>query len=300
MTPEDQDWADDGIVALYIGTFAAREDLYVENGAGVVRAPLTPDVVRKAISHSYPVSAFLGAPDGRTHVGAVDFDTEDGFEQSVNLAEFLDEHNIPSLRCASRRGAHLWVTSWDWTQTGTMHRMLKAAIALTLGDEAAADPKIEVFPKHGSTELAVGALRLPGMPHQKDQQVYPIHVGNKALDPTFRGIIEAHQLTTPEAVERLAGKMPALSQYPKALGGFYGYSEPKDWGDDPSATEVLLSWGVDKAKPGASVLCPKHDDRRRSLTIFKDDKRVYCGAPHCALNNSGHGVGSVLLGRMAQ
>jgi len=299
MTPQDQDWTDDGIVSLYIGTFAGRDDLYVQNGAGVTRRELTPSVVRYAIEHNYPVSAYLGTSDGRTHVGAIDFDNETGLTDARAVASLLDQHEIPSLVCESRRGAHVWVTCVDWSDVGTMHRMLKAAIALTLGDEAASDPKIEVFPKHGSEELAVGALRLPGLPHQVTQQVYPImNWLGKPVDTTFRGIIEAHQLTTADAVARLAGKGPPLAEYPKALDDFYGYREPKEWGEEPSASEILLAWGVPNAKPGGNVHCPKHDDKRRSLTIFRDDKRVYCGAPHCVLNANGHGVGSVVLGRM--
>jgi hypothetical protein len=256
--------------------------------------------VRKAITHNYPVSGYLGLPDGRTHVGAIDFDRDDGLELAHQIAKTLDEHNIGCSIAESRRGAHLWVTCVDWSNVGVMHRMLKAAIALTLGDEAARDPKIEVFPKRGDGDLAVGALRLPGLPHHKTQITYPIHFGGKHLieQPTFREYVEQHPLSTHAAVERLAGKGPQPSAYPKALDGFYGYKEKREYGDDPSACEVLAGWGV-QAKPGGTVKCPKHQDRHRSLTIFKDDKRVFCGAPHCPLNGDGHGVGSVLLGRMA-
>lgn len=299
MLLTDPDVADDGIVELYIATFAGRADLYVENGAGVVREPLAPEVVRKALEHSYPVSAYLGTADGHTHVGAIDFDREDGLELAHKIERFLEQHDIPAMVAASRRGAHLWVTSLDVTQTGTMHRMLKAAVALACDQDTAEDPKVEVFPKRGSEELAVGALRLPGLPHQKTQQVYPVWFRGytKVEQPTFRDLIEQHQLTTAKAIERMAGMNPLPSEYPKAVGDYYGYKEKREWGDDPSAVEVLAAWGVE-AKPGGTVKCPKHEDRHRSLTVFKDDKRVFCGAPHCVLNGKGHGVGSVLLGRM--
>jgi hypothetical protein len=72
----------------------------------------------------------------------------------------------------------------------------------------------------------------------------------------------------------------------------------RKWDDNPSASAILSSWGVPNARPGVTVRCPKHEDKRRSLTIFKDDQRVYCGSPICPLHGAGHGVGSVLLGRM--
>lgn len=295
MTPDDPDFGDDGIIDLYVGTFAARDDLYVENGAGVVRSPLIASVIRKGIAHQYPVSVYMSAPDGRTHVGAIDFDTEDGAASADLVRAYLDDANIPASVSPSRRGAHLWVTSWDWVEASLMRRALKGAVALVLGAEAAADPKVEVFPKPGD-DLACGALRLPGMAHHRTQQVYPF---GGIENPTFRQIIESHELTTPEAVKRIAGATPRpQSEYPKALGDFYGHKPQRDWGEDPSASDVLVAWGVQGAKPGATVRCPKHDDKRRSLTVFRDDKRVYCGAPHCPLNNGGHGVGSVMLARM--
>ena len=294
MTPNDPDWADDGIVSLYIGTFAPRDDLYVENGAEVRREPLTPDVVRKGLKHKYPVSAYMAAADGRTHVGAIDFDVDEGgYLMAVKIRRLLDDHNIPASIVESRRGAHLWVTSVDWSDAGTMHRMLTAAVGLALGKEAMEDPKVEVFPKEGD-DLAVGALRLPGMHHHKTHLIYSF---NGIADPTFRQIIEGHELTTAEAVKRLAGTGPRKQRYPKGLDNFYGYREPRDFGPTPKATEVLAGWGVE-ARPGGTVRCPRHKDRHRSLTVFKDDERVFCGAPHCVLNGGGRGVGSVQLTKM--
>lgn len=298
MTPTDPDWDDHGIVSLFIGTFAARDDLYVENGAEVKRQRLSPNVVRDAIAHRYAVSGYLGTEDGRTHVGAIDFDTDDGLEQARQVQHLLDQHSIPSLVVGSRRGAHLWVTCLDWSDTLTMHRALKGAVALSAGPDAAKDPKVEVFPKRGDG-LACGALRMPGLPHQRTQQVYPLYFGATVVSaPTFRQIIEMHALTMAEAISRFAGKAPALREYPKSLGNFYGYSpQYAHFSEAPKASEVLSAWGV-QCRPGATVQCPMHDDHRRSLTVFKDDERVFCGAPHCVLNGGGHGVGSIHLKEM--
>ena len=295
MTPDDPDWDHDLIIAEYIGAFAARTDLYVSNGAAVVREELTPAVVKQAVEHQFAISAYLGGTDGRTHVGALDIDRTDGAVLAKVIQQFLDQHNIPSLLVESKRGAHLWVTSWDWVQIGEMRRMLRGAVSLSLDAEDAADPQVEVFPKPGD-DLAVGALRLPGMHHQKDQRVYAIHSLTRPVEPTFRDILTSHALATPEAIQRLAGRGQLPGHYPKVHGSFYG-QPAKDLGPTPSASEVLSNWGV-QIRPGGTGRCPKHDDKHGSLTVFRDDERVYCGAPHCPLNNGGHGVGSVLLSRM--
>ena len=89
-------------------------------------------------------------------------------------------------------------------------------------------------------------------------------------------------------------------EYPKAhdLGNFYGFNPRRAGnGDAPSASEVLSGWGV-QVRPGGSGRCPMHDDKHASLTVMKDDQRVYCGAPHCPLNGGGHGVGSIQLQQM--
>jgi hypothetical protein len=74
--------------------------------------------------------------------------------------------------------------------------------------------------------------------------------------------------------------------------------KPPARGETMSASEAIQRMGVENARPGTTVKCPQHEDRRRSLTIFKDDKRVYCGAPACPLHGDGHGVGSIVLGKM--
>lgn len=297
MTPDDQDWGDDGILNLYVGQFAARSDLYVENGAEVKRQPLTPDVVRSAVRHHYAISAYLATPDGRTHVGAIDFDTERGMGEAFDTQRLLLEHDIPSLVVGSRRGAHLWVTCWDYGPVGIMRKALRGAVALATGSE---DPKREVFPKRGEG-LAAGALRLPGMPHQRDQQVYPLYLRDDMAYPTFRAVIDAVILTTSEAIRKLAGTATVVPEYPKSLGPFYGYNPRRatNGEDAPSATEMLSHWGV-QIRPGGSGRCPMHDDRRASLTVLKDDKRIYCGAPGCPFNGDGHGVGSIQLRGMIQ
>ena len=300
MNTADPDLQDDGLVAFYLGHFAARHDLYVENGAEVKRETLGPEVLRKAVRHHYALSGYTATEDGRTHVGAIDFDTENGLEQALKVREVLDQNLIPCLIAASRRGAHLWVTSWDWCERGTVSRALTAAIGLALGDEAMADDKIEVFPKPGD-DLACGALRLPGLTHQKDGKVYPLMFPDSAEwtpEPGPKEIVSHYQLTIPTFLHRLASSGPRRARYPKSVGTFYGFKEQREYGPSPKATEIQRDrYGVE-GKPGGTARCPKHDDKRRSMTVFRDDERVYCGAPHCPFNGGGRGIGSVQLSKM--
>lgn len=282
---------------VYTAWFAARTDLYVKNAAEVVRAPITPDVLRAAVEHHYAISAYTAAEDGTTWVGAIDFDTDDGLAQARTVVTTLAKRNAPSLLAHSRRGAHVWLTCWSTVTASTMRRALGAALAQA---GLAEDPKIEVFPKPGD-DLAAGALRMPGMPHQRTQQVYPIEMldadGWHVVGDGLIDLLEAHMPVEAAAIHALAKSHRRQQPYPKALGGFYGSQPAKDWGPNPKASEVLARWGI-TVVPGHTVQCPKHDDHRRSLTVFKDDERVYCGSPGCVLHGGGHGVGSVMLARM--
>lgn len=297
MKPNDPSWDHDILLSEFIGCFAARDDLYVINGAEVRRESLTPDVLRHAVSHNYALSGYTAQADGRTHIGAIDFDTDEGLDQAFKVQALLEAHDIPSMVSESRRGAHVWVTAWDWCEAGLTYRALRSAMVLALGDESAMDSKIEVFPKPG-TDLAVGALRMPGLAHQRTAQVYPVHMlGVTYQNPTFLAILNHHVLTDRDALKRLAGSATPKALYPKNLSGWEQTSHG-DFGEAPSASAVLQKWGINNARPGGTVRCPMHDDKRQSLTVFKDDARVYCGSPGCRLNNDGHGIGSLLLSRM--
>jgi hypothetical protein len=283
------------LLRIFIGWFAGREDLYVQNAAQVVREPLTEDVILHALDHNYAISAYMGREDGRTHVGALDFDTESGLEDARRVAAHLWVAGAGTVLCHSRRGAHLWMMSEDAVPTFTMRRALEGGMALA---GVAHDLQVEVFPKPGGG-LAVGALRLPRLPHQTTQQVYPVEVldddGWMVVEPDLLALLEVAFPVRASLLQALATHAPR--QYPKGLGAFYGYRPPRDSNGVPKATEVLAAWGVE-AVAGRTVKCPKHDDKRRSLTVFKDDERVFCGSPSCILHGDGHGVGSIALQAM--
>lgn len=286
---------------LHIAFFAGREDVYVVNAAEVRRSRLTPAVLRHAFEHRYAISTYMGDEHGQTHVGAIDFDRDDG----LTLARAVQERvpQLSPLLVGSRRGAHLWFGVKDARiSVGVMRKALTEALRLT-DEPLATDTKIEVFPKRGSGELAVGALRLPGLPHQRTQVVYQAsgrYVEGMCPEylEGFQTYLRAHQPAPAGAFGGLSGGgSRPTAPYPRPGA----YALRRDYaGATPKASEVLASWGVPNPQPGRTVRCPMHEDRHSSLTIFRDDLRVYCGAPACPLHNDGHGVGSVVLSRMQQ
>ena len=289
----------DSLLNVYLAWFGARTDLYVKNAAMVIQQPLTSGVIRNAIDHHDAISAYTATDQGDTWVGAIDFDTADGLAQARLVSKALAEAKVPSLLAHSRRGAHIWLTCWDVVRSSQMRKALNAAIhhAGLLPDD-----QIEVFPKPGNG-LAAGALRLPGMPHQRTKQVYPIEMLDDdrwlPVGPDLIDLLEAHLPCEKADLLALAASYKTKQPYPKGgLGTFYSARPARDFGPEPSASAHLQRlWGL-TVRPGGTTRCPLHDDRRGSLSVMRDDTRVYCGSPACVLHGGGHGVGSVALERM--
>jgi len=58
--------------------------------------------------------------------------------------------------------------------------------------------------------------------------------------------------------------------------------------------------GVENAAPGRTIRCPCHDDRAPSLSIARDDSRVWCHAPSCDLSADGRGQDAYGLWALAK
>jgi hypothetical protein len=175
-------------------------------------------------------------------------------------------------------------------------------ITLALTHEGLANnPKVEVFPKRTSNGNG-GALRLPMMTHPKTGIRYPAFLPDGRKVRSLRDLLlELDYVESEKAlawVEAHSVRDTVSHTAPKRLGA-YQYRDVSRLDDDSSASEFIRSWGSVDAAPGKTVKCPKHDDAHRSLTIYRDDKRVYCGNPECVLNGQGHGVGTFVLGTMA-
>jgi len=282
---------------LFIAHFAAREDVYVVNASGVVRERLTVDVVRRAYDHHYPISTYMADAMGMTHVGALDVDRDDGRQIAAEVQRVLYREGIWSLLVESRRGAHLWIGLAERKGLGLPRNVIKAGLH-AVDDDLLRDPKVEVFPKVGTSDLACGALRLPGLPHHKTQQVYEAYTPDGYHSRHVHDMLRTWKPTDIGIATQFADSFRSHSSYPRVAENFYRAWKRDYLGTTPSACEVLAAWGVPNPRPGGTVRCPCHEDAHQSLTIFKDDERVFCGAPHCELNGGGHGVGSVMLGRM--
>jgi hypothetical protein len=179
-----------------------------------------------------------------------------------------------------------------------VRRALKALIAEAgLPD----DPKIELRP--GSDRLndedSLGhCIRMPTMPHQRTLKRYGL-VSNTTgarlsgkLTELMAEIEECPVSIFDDAAER--APLPPLQAPPSDLR--YPLGNPPT----ESACDILRDlWGVQNAIPGRAVKCPAHDDKHPSLSIARDDERVFCKSPGCILNNNDRGRGTNELRRLA-
>jgi len=287
-----------GWLDMYVRTFSAHLDAYVRDSRLTIQEPLTAEVALAAFKEGFSISGYLAVREGDgfvTHVGALDFDTEEGLTDAGYVQVLLEAQSIPSLLVESRRGAHLWVLCQHNIPAMTMHRALLNALKLC----ALENPEhIEVFPKRSVNAFGVGALRLPLMRHPKTGLRYPVH------DPFLAGgliekvpalvLLAASSESPVEALRALAGPEVGDTPYPRWTGPLRlsrSYEE-----ETPSAVQLLAALGVE-ARPGRGVRCPFHDDAHASLNISADDERVWCHAPECWAYNDGRGVGSIDLER---
>ena len=305
----------------YLSAFAARHDAYVKDSRAHIDSPLDLEVAYAALRGKFSVSGYMARwveakalhprmPDKRyclTHIGAIDFDMENGFDLARAVRTTVKSRGVGSLLVESRRGAHLWFTTVahdtaDDSITGMapadiIRRALLGALALTGID----DPKAEVFPKKSRSDWGVGALRMPLMKHPKNGQRYPAysHIDDTTIDrvgPLIKEM-EAIQVVSffPSFVD-LADLAPKKMPYPAPRGPRRRKPKARP-GDNPTVTQLLSDLGA-HFDPGRSVRCPFHDDRHASLQIAKDDERIWCKNGECEAYNEGRGIGSIELARL--
>jgi hypothetical protein len=294
---------------LWLGTFAARTDAFVVDSARTVRHPLTPDVCERAASSGHAISGYLAvrASDSEpftTHVGGIDVDTN--VDDALTIQTFLTEHGINTLLALSRRGAHLWTWTHGDGLHGTERYMPINAATVRAGLQAGVnlaitDPEvrehIEVFPKASDSAFGVGALRMPLFKHPKTGLVYDV-VGPDGKPSSDR--LEVYNWATEvhspvEALRRLAGAIPAHVAYPTALGP---QRRPSPQAEGPGVAALLHRKGLDVTPGKTAARCPFHDDKHGSLSVAKDDQRIWCKAPTCPAYNGGRGLGSLALAKL--
>lgn len=305
--------SEEGILDLYLGSFAARHDAYVKNSRAHIDDPLDPALAYAALGRGgFSVSGYMArwveVDDTRhclTHVGAIDFDMEDGFDQAKKVRATLAGLGIRSLLVSSRRGGHLWVTTVGhdirndsvvgMVPASIIRRALTAALKLT-GIE---DPKAEVFPKKSPSDWGVGALRMPLMRHPKTGVRYPAYDDDDAEVTRIRDLVQAMadvQVGSPfTAFHALAGPEVSDVTYPSPSGPYRRPSTAT--GDAPGVVQLLGERFGTQAIAGRSTRCPFHDDHHASLQVAADDERIWCKTPECEMYNDGKGMGSLELAK---
>lgn len=279
---------------MYISTFAGRTDAYTRHNGSqwvAVREPLAPAVVVDAITSGHPLSFYFLGPDNLTHVSALDFDTDDGWEQALAVGRAMWTDGTPAHVERSRRGAHLWCVADERLPAILWRRTLRAYLGAA--DLPTDDPRIELRP--GSDRLSgpdsLGhALRAPMMPHPQTGEAHPLcdprdghplhrKIAGMLLElqqaPAER-IIAAAERWQPPAIEATVPRRAVrLGTSPIEAFNAVGVSAvlTRDWGCDPMRT-----------RPGTTVRCPAHPDRVPSLSIARDDSRAWCHSPSCELH----------------
>lgn len=288
------------VADYYVKNFAARSDDYVAWGDTWHRvgAPLTGAKIVEAFRTHAPISAYLQTPDNLTHVCAVDFDSDDGWELARRLRDVMDSHNAFAYIEPSRRGAHLWSVLDRQIPAKTVRRALRGFLGEALIAEG---PKVELRPSHDEIKPdGFGSpIRMPTSYHPKTGIRYPLcGPDDKPLGKYLADILMRIEWADSNAFREMAAKTPLKVRELDA-----SYFPPKArWPEDlnESASDLLMAlWGVQRAAPGRSVRCPAHDDKMPSLSISHDDQRVFCKAPGCELNNDERGRGTHELRRMA-
>ncbi len=286
----------------YIASFAARTDDHTQwNGSMWVRAgrPLTADAVVRGLAGTGPsLSGYFLTPQSTGHVAAIDFDSDDGLALAKRCRSALGKRGAPSWVEASRRGAHLWVVCDRIHSGSVLRRFLRATLADAGIEET---PKVELRPAQDEIKVdGYGSpLRLPTMPNPKSGRRYPVlDEHDRPLPARLDQMMLAIDYAPAWIVESLAS---SLRTDPRHLPNSFFPPRLIREDDDESASEILRElWGMPEPMPGRANHCPAHGpDRHPSLSIAKDDHRVFCKQPACILSNDGRGRGTHELRKLA-
>ncbi len=291
------------VIDYYIHLFAARQDVYstwvTDIGWRPVRERLTIELVAAGLAKAGPaISSYLITPASASHLFALDYDLEDGRDLAHGMAGFMAGVGLPAYVETSRRGAHLWCVL-DRVAPAIAIRAAVRGLLQAAGQPD--DPKIELRP--GSDTIAADGLghclRMPWMPHPLTGLTGEMFdaSGTRLGPPLSAALLDfdwANRDILLAWAERWkrpsAGFIPTDHRAPR---------EPFP-ADDSKASDILRDmWGVANARPGISVRCPAHDDKRASLSILRDDIRAICKAGYCVLNNNDHGRGTAELRKLA-
>ena len=155
-----------------------------------------------------------------------------------------------------------------------------------------AGKRVILWPDHdqaGREHMLKVAGKLDGIAASIEWVEWGDEPGDDATDAVRRGVNlkailesagpapEVRPPATKTSSSSKVGRPSNESTFRKAIARFnaeHGVCEVllRDWDTDPSTTQ-----------PGRSIRCPAHDDSSPSLSISKDDDRVWCHVPACIL-----------------
>ena len=296
--------------------------------------PLTPQAVVEAFQTGIPLSGYILSPDSTTHLAVLDIDREDGFELGMKVLAHVRELGGVAYIEASRRGCHVWILLEQplpgiVIRAGLRQLIVESGLPLCPGAGKKpvpnpktnkpgcsgcgkpstvvlpehADPKIELRP--GSDQLnneeSLGhAIRMATMPHQRTgKRSILLSSDGEKLPGRLVEMMPEIMYSSPAIIEDLAFRCPppVLRDPPRGLQAPYA-----DALETRTASEILINeWGTDPTKtmPGRAIICPAHDDHAPSLSIARDDQRVWCKTGGCELSNNGRGRGTHELHSLA-
>jgi len=293
------------VATVYIAMFAARLDDHAfwrptpdgeaEGHWERARRPLTPEAALGGLRGDKPVSSYMEDAVGATHVGAVDFDTEDGYARGLEVAGVMARAGAYPMLERSRRGCHLWVVIDDQVPGQAMRLALRWWTGQA-NAHWARDPKVEILPKRleqRGPDTVGSPLRMPMMPHPVAGRRWPLlrADGTRLGESVSATLLAVDQ--TPAGLVREAAERAPL---PPDECRIPAWARPvaREPGD---CVQVLEAAGVARAVPGRGCRCPLHDDRVASLSIARDGERVWCKSPSCVAYNNGRGLGADQLAR---
>lgn len=289
------------VALVYAATFAARTDAYTRWSGDhwqAIREELTPGVVIRAFQEKRPISGYTVGADNLTHVAALDFDLEDGEALAFKVARVMWANGAPAFVELSRRGAHVWSVLDHRLPALVVRRALRAFLQFA---QIEYDPKIELRP--GSDRLSEDglgfALRMPTMHHPATEKRYPIcdPESGASIGNSLAEILLGFDMA-PAGAFSLAAEQYQPVVDPHSIPS--AYRRPRARNEDgPTVVEVLTELGIN-ARLGRAVKCPFHDDRHPSLSIARDEQRVFCKSPTCEAHNAGRGLGSNQLATLVR
>jgi hypothetical protein len=308
----------DNVLRTYIETFAGRADAYVRwTGTQYisVREPVTPELVVSALRDRRPIGGYFLTADNRSRLAALDLDRPDGWDLARRVGAWLWTHVGPVYVERSRAGrAHLWIVlaSDSTTEVGSLPGLvlrfaLRAALA-AVGLEGS--PAIELRPgadRLGRPDGLGHALRLPTMPHKSTGERHPLcdpRTGEpigRTIGDMLAALGRAPASRIVDVAERY--RPPASSVGETTRGSFPSRRTGSidRFNAHVGVCEVLRrEFSAERAVPGRTIRCPGHDDRTPSLSIARDDSRVWCRSPGCALEAGGRGQDAYGLWALAR